>query len=118
MSGLLPAGQMNRTITLQTATKTQHPTSGAELVDWDDIDEITLPARWLPGNTREAYFAQERLSSYIDGVFHIRYREPAPSPENQRIIFQGRTFDLKPPLELGFREGWEIPVVARGEAPA
>lgn len=114
MSGLIPAGSLNRTITLQTATKTQDLESGEELIDWTAITPVTLPAAWLPGNTREAYQAQQRLAAYIDGVFRIRYRE-RPSPENNRIVFDGRTYDLKPPIELGLREGWDIPAVARAE---
>lgn len=116
MSGLIPAGSLNRTITLQTATKTQSPTSGAEIIDWDDVNEVRLPAAKLEGNSREVYQAAQRLASYVECVFRIRYRT-RPSPENQRIICDDLTYDLKPPLELGLREGWDIPAVARGEVP-
>lgn len=114
MSGLIQAGQLNRWISLETATKTKHASTGEELIDWTTVAPVRLAARWLPGNTREGFQAQQRLASYIDGVFHIRYRT-RPSPENNRIVFDGRVYDMKPPIEIGLREGWEIPVVARAE---
>jgi len=113
MSGLIQAGRLTRTITLQTATETQDPSNGAVLIDWTAIAE-SLPAEWLPASTREAYQAQQRLAAYIDGVFRIRYRA-RPQPETQRIVFEGRTYDIKPAIELGVREGWDIPAVARAE---
>ena len=113
MSGLIQAGRLTRTITLQTATTTQDPSTGEVLIDWT-MAALQLPAEWLPANTREAYQAQQRLASYIDGVFRIRYRA-RPQPDTQRIVFDGRTYDIKPPIELGLREGWDIPAVARAE---
>lgn len=115
MSGLLPAGAKDRTITLQTATATQDPDTGEVLTDWT-IGAVQLPAQWLPASTREAYQAQQRLAAYIDGVFRIDYRA-RPQPDTQRILWEGRTYDIKPPIELGRREAWDIPVVARAEGP-
>ena len=112
MSGLMPAGALNRTIVLRTLTKSQHPTNGQEIKTPDD--GVELPALWLPAGTREAYQAQQRLGSYIDGVFRIRYRD-RPEPDANDIVWENRTYDIKPAIEIGFREGWEIPVVARGE---
>lgn len=113
MSGQMPAGALNRTIVLRTYTKTQSETTGEEIRTPDD--GVSLPAQWLPGTTREGYQAQQRLGSYIDGVFRIRFRT-RPQPEANDIVWDGRTYDLKPAVEIGYREGWEIPVVARGEA--
>lgn len=112
MSGLMPSGVLNRTILLRTYTKTQSETTGEEIRTPDD--GVALPAQWLPGNTREGYQAQQRLGSYIDGVFRIRDRA-RPEPDANDIVWEGRTYDLKPAIEVGFHEGWEIPVVARGE---
>ena len=108
------AGDRDREIVLQTATATQDTGTGEEVIDWDDAEEQTLHAQWLPGNTREAYFAQQRLGASIEGVFHI---EPIdrPSPSTNRIVFDGRVYDIKGVSEIGRREGWEIAVEARGE---
>ena len=108
------AGNLDREIALQTATRTQDPISGEEILTWSDE---TVWAQWLPGDTREAYFAQQRLGSYIDGVFRIYDRDPRPTPEGSRIAFEGRVYDIKPPVEIGRGEGLEIAVVAHGEAP-
>lgn len=109
------AGALDRVIVLQTASITQDPNSGEEVIDWDNAD-LTLWAQWLPAGTREAWQAQQRLQSYVDGVYRIYYIDPAPSADDNRIIgHDGRTYDLKPPIEIGRGEGWDIPVVARGE---
>lgn len=113
MSGLMPAGALNRNIVLRTYTKTQNETTGEEIRTPDD--GVTLPAAWLPAGTREAYQAQQRLGAYIDGMFRIRYRT-RPEPELNDIVWEGRTYDLKPAVEVGVKEGWEVPVVARGES--
>lgn len=107
------AGDRDREIVLQTATKTQNAETGEEVIDWDELD-VTLYAQWLPGTTRESYFAQLRLESHIDGVFRI---EPIdrPDPATQRILFDGRAYDMKPPIEIGRGDGWEIAVVAQGD---
>lgn len=108
------AGDMDREIVLQTATTTQDESSGEMVIDWDTVNE-TIWAQWLPAGTREAWQAQQRLASYVDGVFHIYDRSPRPTPEGHRIVFEGRVYDIKPPIEIGRGEGLEIPVVARGE---
>lgn len=111
----LNAGDMDREIVLQTATKTQDASSGEEVIDWETVSE-TIWARWLPAGTREAWQAQQRLASYVDGVFHVYDRSPRPSPESTRIVFDGRVYDVRPVIEIGRGEGLEVPVIARGEA--
>jgi head-tail adaptor len=107
-------GLRDREITLQTATKTQDADTGEEVIDWDELD-VTLYAQWLPGNTRESFYAQQRLAAHVDGIFKIEYIEPKPNPSTQRILWDGDIYDMKPAVEIGRREGWEIPVVARVE---
>ncbi len=111
--GGLSAGDLDREVTLQVATFTPD-TSGDPVPTWT-TEEANLPAQWLPGGTKEAWQAQQRLGSYVDGVFRIYDRDPRPTPDTHRIIFDGKTFDVKPSIEIGRSEGLEIPVVARGE---
>lgn len=113
MAGL-NAGDMDREIVLQTAPVVQSD-SGEESYDWDNAVSETIWAQWLPAGTTEAYRAQQRLASYVDGVFRIYDMETRPSPENTRILFEGRAFDLKPWVEIRRGEGLEIAVVRRGE---
>lgn len=114
MAGL-NAGDLDVEITLKTAVTTQDPDNGEELTDWDTLDQ-TLWAEWLPAGTREAWQAQQRLESYIEGVFRIYFMDPEPTPDKSRIVFQGRTFDVKPVVEIGREEGLLVPVVAHGES--
>ncbi len=103
---------MDREIVLQTATAVQSA-SGDPVVTWGD--DVTIWAQWMPGGTREAWQAQQRLGSYVDGVFGIYDMETRPTPDATRILFDGRVFDVKPYIEIGRGEGLLIPVVARGE---
>ena len=111
--GLNP-GNLDREIILQTAEAVQSD-SGEETFDWANADEQTIWAEWLPAGTREAWQAQQRLGAYVDGVFRVYdHLEPRPRPDNTRILFDGRIFDLQPWIEIGREEGLMIPVVARG----
>lgn len=108
------AGDLDREIVLKTATKTEHPSSGEEVIDWDLLDE-TVWAQWLPRSTMEAYRAQQRLESYIDGVYRIYYRDELKAANTRILGHDGRTYDVKPSIEIGRAEGWDVPVVARGD---
>ncbi len=116
MAGL-NAGDLDREIVIQTAPVVQAEGSGEESFDWDRAEEQTVWAQWLPAGTREAWQAQQRLASYVDGVFRIYDMDARPTPNNTRILFGGRVFDLKPYIEVGRGEGLEIPVVASGDVP-
>jgi len=119
MAGL-SAGDLDRYITIQIATRSQDPVTNQDVVEWA-TDEADVPAQWLPGGTREAWNAQQRIASYVDGVYRIRDRDPRPTPEDSRIIgHDGRTYDVKPYMEdvdFGRDEALLVPVVARGEEP-
>ncbi len=116
----LASGDLDRDIVLQIGTAVQSA-SGEPIVTWTNVvDETidgngTIAAQWLPAGTKEAWQAQQRLGSYVDGVFHIYDRIVRPTPDASRILFDGKTFDVKPYIEIGRGEGLEIPVVARGE---
>lgn len=111
----LATGRLDRWITLQRATESQDPITNQALLDWDQDERIA--AEWLPATTREAVQAQQRIGSYIEGVYQIHFREDV-TPEASRIIgHDGRIYDVKPPIEVGRRAGLLVPVVAHGEAP-
>lgn len=113
-SSTVASGRMDRRIILQTASLVQGD-GGFPSMDWDHATSMALWAEWLPAGTSEAWQAQDRLGSYIDGVFRIYDLNPRPAPDNTRILFQGRIFDTKPWIELGRGVGLDIPVVARSE---
>ena len=111
----LHVGDLDREIVIQTAPVVQSA-SGEERFDWDAAESTTVWAEWMPGGTTETYRAQQRLGSYIDGVFRIYECDPVPTPNDTRIVFDGRNYDIKPPYEdMTFPNALLIPVVARGE---
>jgi len=111
---MVNAGDLDREITLVTATELPASGSGEVLFDWDHATQETIWAQWLPGGTRETWqIAQTR--GEIDGVYKIYYRDE-PKPDRCRILgHDGRTYDLKPAIEVDRRAGWLLPVVARAE---
>ena len=114
MSGL-SAGLLDRDIVLQTAATVQSD-SGEVTFDWDRASSRHLWAQWFAKGTRET-FRFQREGSYIDGVFRVYEITPRPTPDNSRILFEGRVFDLQGVTELGRGEGFDLAVVAHGEAP-
>lgn len=108
----LNCGQMDREIVIQSATRSKDAVTGQDLLTWDTGE--TIWARWLPAGTRETWQARQ-IYSTIDGVYQIHFMDGI-SPDTNRIIgHDGRTYDVKPPIEVGYRESLSIPVVARGE---
>jgi hypothetical protein len=112
---MLNAGDMDREIVLETAVLAQNQDTGEAAPDWATATQATVWAQWLPAGSREAWQAQQRLGAYVDGVFRIYDLESRPSPTLTRVLFQGRTFDVKPWVEIGRGEGLELPVVARAD---
>ncbi len=112
----MDAGAMDREIVIQTGTPGQDPVSGQDVLDWDAIAGVTVWAQWLPGGTLEAWRSQQRLGSYIEGVFRVYDMSPRPTPDGTRIVFEGRLYDLKGVVEIGRGEGLELSVTARGES--
>lgn len=110
----LISGRRDRRITIQTAGDGT-TASGYPALDWTQATEVKVWAEWLPGGTQEAWRASQRLSTQIDGVFRIPDLDPRPAPDNSRILFQNRIFDIKPWIEIGRGVGLEIPVVAHAE---
>jgi head-tail adaptor len=111
----LSAGRLDREIVLQIASPTQSE-SGAVTFDWDHATSLTLWAEWLPRGMRET-FRFEREGAYIDGLFRVYDIVPRPTPDNTRILFENRVFDVQGVTEIGRGEGLDLAVVAHGEAP-
>jgi head-tail adaptor len=114
MSGL-SAGDLEQEITIQSVTFTAD-TSGDPVPTWA-TDEENVPAQWFPQGTREAYLSQQRQEATIDGVFRIYGRDPRPTPDRYRVIFEGRTYDITGVVEIGRNtdDTLELSVVARAE---
>lgn len=107
MAGL-SAGDLDREILIQTATATQSD-SGEQVVTWGSNEWVW--AMWLPAGSTEAWKAQSRLEGIVDGVFRIHWRGDI-DPATKRIVWDGKTYDVRPPVEGGRHEWLDIPVSA------
>lgn len=110
----MDAGDLDREIVLHTATTSTDATSGQEIQDWEET--ATIWAQWIPGTSTEAWRARQ-IHSEIEGVYKVYWRDDI-TPEGSRILgHDGRTYDVKAPIEDGRGDMLLIPVVARGETP-
>jgi SPP1 family predicted phage head-tail adaptor len=105
----LNAGLLDREIVIETRTSTQDE-SGDPIVTWDVLDS-DVPAQWFPGSSVEVYRAQQRLEAEIAGIFRIYWRDDITA-EGTRIVWDGKTFDVLPPIEGGRQQWLDIPVKA------
>ncbi len=106
----LDAGKLDREIVLQTAVSVQS-SSGESTLDWNNATSKTLWAEWKPAGSVEAWKAQSRIEGVIDGVFRIYWRDDV-SPTTTRIVWDGKTYDVRPPVEGGRHEYLDVPVSA------
>ena len=106
-------GAMSDEIVLQRATKSQDADTGEELLTFTSE---TLWAEWLPAGTRETWQARQRLGAFIEGVFRMNDLDTRPRPDGDRIVFDNRTFDIKPYITKDRGVTLEIPVVGRPTA--
>ncbi len=113
MAGLRSA-DLDRDITIQKAPYLTSE-SGERTPDWDNADEQIVAAQWIPGATREGYESQHRLESHAEGTFVIYDMDPRPTPDDTRILFDGKTWDVRPYVEIERGQGLSIAVIARGE---
>jgi SPP1 family predicted phage head-tail adaptor len=104
-----------RTITVGTATATPiewttQNAYGEPIVEWEDVATVWAGKRDMKGMER---FAAQQVMAQVDTKFVIRYRSDV-TPIN-RLVFEGRNYDIVSVLELGRRESLEILAVARAE---
>ncbi len=104
------AGIMDRRIELQQKTVIQD-TYGEEIETWKKKATIWAGKRDFRG---KEFFAAQQLNAEVSGVFCIRYR-PDITPDDHRIIYDGKTYDIKAVTEFGRREGLQLMVEARFE---
>ena len=110
---MVAAGALDRRITIQRKTVTQDD-YGQEVETWADFAEVWAAQKPMRGNER---FAVQQLLGTGVMTFQIRYRpDLAPSVED-RIEYDGRSWDITDVRELGRRESWEIDAKARTDVP-
>lgn len=108
----MQAGRLDRRVTLQRATlgvDAFNETTEA----WADL--ATLWAEAAPVSDRERFVAAE-IAAEITHRFRIRraaaWADLGPA---DRLLFEGRTYDIRAVKEIGRGEGLEITAAARAE---
>lgn len=103
---------LDRKITLQRATRVQDGL-GQEIETWSDL--VTLHAAWRRASARET-LASAEVSATASDVFEIRWsRAWADLNPTDRLVYDGRVYDIASVAEIGRREGLRIGALARTE---
>lgn len=106
------AGELNRSIVIQAATTTQNG-FGEPVETWAKIHTAdTLPAAIKPERGGERFTAQQVVGKAVI-TFKIRWRTDVTTIN--RIVYDGRDWDIHDVRPLGKREGLEIDASARSE---
>jgi SPP1 family predicted phage head-tail adaptor len=104
------AGKLDRRITLQRAIVATPSAFNEPTPDWVDI--ATVWAQQRPNRGAERFSAQE-INGQAVMTFHIRYRSDVTVQD--RILYEGRLWNIVDVREIGRRVVTEIDVVARAE---
>lgn len=103
----------DRTIRIERATITQDPGSGENVETWGDL--ATVQAGKHDVSDRERLAASE-VQAELTTRFTIRWDSTVASVNpKDRVIFEGRTYNIVAVREIGRREGLEISASARAD---
>jgi SPP1 family predicted phage head-tail adaptor len=106
----MDAGLLDRRITIERATETTDAVGGVTR-EWGPL--ATVWAQVLPISDGERWRAEE-VAAHVTHRFRIRWG--AGVLPTDRIVYEGRIFDLSGVKEIGRREGQELTGAARAEA--
>lgn len=106
------SGKLDRRIVIQRATLVRNA-FGEQIETWGTLKEVWAGVR--PVSDGERMRARE-VAAEITTRFVVRYSAQLSdlSPKD-RVLYQGRVFDIIGLKELGRREGWEISANARAD---
>jgi SPP1 family predicted phage head-tail adaptor len=96
------AGQLDRKIEIQRYAPNRDETSGEIVPGWATLYTVWASKKQQSG--REAIRAEQLVASQTV-VFTIRYKDVQPK---DRVLFEGRYYDIKSINELGRKEGLEL----------
>lgn len=99
----MEAGKLNRFITVQRKTETVSA-SGAVTETWADLMAVRAEVREPTAEEIAGGFGEAEAQTV---VFIVRWH-PSPITTGDRILFAGRTYDLKEIVEIGRRNGWKL----------
>lgn len=105
----MEAGKLDRRVTIERATVVLDD-FGGEVTTWTAL--ATVWASYEPVSDGEKWRAAE-VAATVTARFRIRWGFDVKVTD--RLIFDGRVFDIIGVKEIGRREGQEITTSARGE---
>ena len=111
MTGL-DAGTLDRRVVIQRATITRDA-MGEQVETWGALATVWASATPVRDGER---FADGEVRSLITMRFQVRWSPQVASlDERDRLLFDGRTYDIHGVKETGRRVGLEISAAARSE---
>lgn len=107
------AGKRDRRIVIRRATAVQDPGTGEMITTWADLAKPW--ASWRRASANERLAAAE-VSAEVTDVFTVDWTPLlATVTPLDRIIYQGKEYDLAECTEVGFRAGMMFRGAARAE---
>lgn len=106
---MLPAGELDRRITLQQATEGKDAAGGLTL-SWADLASVW--AKVTPLGGREPFTAAQE-AAFADTRFTIRWRSDVTPGAKMRVLHDGRTYDILAVFEPVRREVVDLLAQAR-----
>ena len=107
--GLLEAGKLDRRIRVQRATATTDAL-GTEVQAWADLSEVPASVEWVRDSER---FRAAEVSAGVEVRFVVRWGLGVTVED--RVLYDGRVWEISAVKEIGRREGQEISAAARAE---
>lgn len=102
------AGKLDRTITVHRLAETVGA-SGAVSTVWENLMTVRAEVREVTADEVATGFGAAEAETL---VFVTRWH-PSPITTGDRIMFDGKSYDLKQIAEIGRREGWKLRGVAQ-----
>ncbi|MDB5659559.1 MAG: phage head-tail adaptor, putative, family [Cypionkella sp.] len=102
----MEAGKLDRIITVQRGVETVLP-GRVPTIAWTNLLTVRAEVREQNADEIATGFGQAEAETLI---FVVRWH-PTPITTGDRILFQGRTYDLKAITEIGRRDGWKLRAV-------
>lgn len=105
---MLEAGKLDRVVTFESAAETVSP-SGAVSRLWVPLMTVRAEMREMRADEVATRFGEaENQAIVIVTRWH-----PTPISTGDRVLIDGKPFDIKGITEIGRRKGWKIVAVAQ-----
>lgn len=111
----LPAGKLDRRITLQRFTSASDTGSGEQVKTWATLGPSSISASHRRASARET-IASAELAAAASDVFEIRWDSAwSDLSPLDRLLFNSVVHEIVAVAEIGRREGLRVDTVVRGD---